>query len=266
MLRLRAAAVEFAQEAIVPVRLALVSALFLGLFAGCTSLKRSDTARTGREQLLVSNAIDQSLSKVNFEPFRNRAVLLEEKYLDCVDKGYVTASVRHRLARAGARIATKIEDADILLEMRSGGVGTDVADSFLGTPAISVGVASIPEVKFMSRTNQTAVAKIGLAAYDAKTMQLLGDGGMSLAMSDDNNWNVFGVGPFQNGSVRTEIERGVPMQPGQTYAEVPMQVAFRQPNPAGRASLAAKKPPSPPEAPGKLQPAQAVGDATLVDE
>jgi len=251
----------------VPVRLSLVNSLLVAAFlSGCTSLKRSDTARTGREQLLVSNAIDQSLSKVNFQAFSGRAVFLEEKYLDCVDKGYVTASVRHRLARSGARIAMKLEDADILLEMRSGGVGTDVADSFLGTPAISVGVASIPEVKFMSRTNQSAVAKIGLAAYDAKTMQLLGDGGMSLAMSDDNNWNVFGVGPFQNGSVRREIERGVPMQPGQTYAEMPMQVAFRESKSAGagRASLAEKQKPA--EAPSRLQPAQAVGEGSPIDE
>lgn len=249
-----------------PVRLAFVVSLFVAAFlSGCTSLKRTDTARTGREQLLVSNAIDQSLSKVSFESFGGRAVFLEDKYLDCVDKGYVTASVRHRLARSGARIATKLDDADILLEMRSGGVGTDFADSFLGTPAIAVGVASIPEVKFMSRTNQSAVAKIGLAAYDAKTMQLLGDGGMSLAMSDDNNWNVFGVGPFQNGSVRREIERGVPMQPGQTYSEMPMQVAFRESKSTGRASLAAKKPKTA-EAPGRLQPAQAVGDGSPIEE
>lgn len=212
--------------------------LCLALAAGCSSLKRSDTARTGREQLLLSNAIDQSLSKVDFEPFRGKSVLIEEKYLDCTDKGYVTASIRHRVARAGAHLVAKPEDADVILEMRSGGVGTDVAESFLGTPAIGMpGMMSIPEVKLVSRSNQTAIAKIALAAYDARSMELLGEGGISLSQSTDNNWHFLGVGPFQEGTVRREVEKGVPARSGQTYHELPLQVAFDQPSRPQRVQL-----------------------------
>lgn len=214
---------------------------------GCSSLKRSDTARTGREQMLVSNAVDQSLNKVNFEAFRGQRVLVEDKYLDCVDKGYLTASVRHRIARAGGTIAPKIDDADILLELRSGGLGTDTADSFLGTPAIAMpGMVSIPEIKLISRTHQSATAKIGLAAYDAKTMQLLGDGGMSLAMSTDNNWHVLGVGPYQDGTIHREIKRGIPSTGGQPYTELPTYVAFAErPVPTSGARLAGHAEPEP---------------------
>ncbi|MGQ0633370.1 MAG: DUF6655 family protein [Planctomycetaceae bacterium] len=206
---------------------------------GCSSLKRSDTARTGREQLLISNAIDQSLNKIDFQAFRGRAVLIEDKYLDCSDKGYLTASVRHRVARVGGTIATKPEQADIVLELRSGGVGTDHSDSFLGTPAIAMpGMVSIPEIKLISRSNQSAVAKIGLAAYDARTMQLLGEGGISLSQSADNNWFVFGVGPYQDGHVRREVERGATHQAGQQWSELPTQVAFAAPRQPGRVQVA----------------------------
>lgn len=208
--------------------------------AGCSSLKRSDTARTGREQMLISNAVDQSLNKVDFEAFRGRKVLVEDKYLDCVDKGYLTASVRHRIARAGGVIAPKVDDADVVLEIRSGGLGTDTADSFLGTPAIAMpGMISIPEIKLISKTHQSATAKIGLAAYDARSMRLLGDGGTSLSMSTDNNWHVLGVGPYQDGTVRREIQRGIPSTAGQPYSELPTSVAFAEPPPnADRPRLA----------------------------
>ena len=81
---------------------------------GCSSMKRSDTARTGREQLLISNAVDQSLSKCDFTAFHGAKVYVEEKYLEGVDKGYVIGSIRHRLMLNGAQIAAKPEEADVV--------------------------------------------------------------------------------------------------------------------------------------------------------
>ena len=95
--------------------------LTLALLGGCTTARQTDTARTAREQLLISNAVDQALAKVDFASFQGQRVLVEEKYLDCVDKGYVVGSVRHRLMLNGATIAPKPEEADVVMELRSGG-------------------------------------------------------------------------------------------------------------------------------------------------
>lgn len=73
--------------------------IFLTVLAGCTSTKQSNTARTATEQLLISNAVDQSLNKVDFSSLSGSAVFVEEKHLDCVDKGYILGSIRHRLLR-----------------------------------------------------------------------------------------------------------------------------------------------------------------------
>lgn len=209
----------------------IVTILLLALsLTGCANMKKSDTARTGKEQLLISNAVDQSLSKVNFEPFAGRNVYVEEKYLDCVDKGYVASSIRHRVARAGGTLVTKVDDADIYLEPRSGGVGTDNADSYLGIPEIVLpGMLTLPEVKLISRSNQTAVAKIGMAAYDARSMNLLGEGGNSLSKSTDNNWFVFGAGPYQEGTVKREVARSTSWTPQHGQRELPAYVAFEAP-------------------------------------
>lgn len=208
----------------------IVSMILVG--AGCTTTKSSNTARTGVEQLLISNAIDQALNKVDFAPFRGQPVYLEEKYVDCVDKNYLIGSVRHRLLRAGAYLVDKPEEAHVVVELRSGGVGTDTSESFVGIPEIALpGVVTLPEVRLVNRSTQQGTAKIALVAYDPRTQQVLGEGGVSLARADDNNWYVLGIGPFQNGSVRREVSNAIGRAPGQPSSPLPSYVAFQSPSP-----------------------------------
>ncbi len=197
---------------------------------GCTTSRTTNTARTAREQLLLSNAVDQSLAKIDFAAFQGTRVFIDDKYLECVDKGYIVGSVRHRAMVNGARVVGKAEDADVVLEMRAGAVGTDTADSFVGTPEIVLpGMLTLPEVRLISRNNQSATAKIGLVAYDAKTQQLLGEGGVSSSLSRNNNWYVLGVGPYQNGELKSEIEKTTERRPGQPNQTLSTYVAFEAP-------------------------------------
>lgn len=208
-----------------------VACAALCITVGCSSTKTSNTARTSQEQLLISNAVDQSLDKVDFAAFQGTAVFLDEKYLDCVDKPYVVGSIRHRIVHSGARLVTKPEEADVIVEARSGGVGTSTTEKFWGIPEISLPIPlpiSTPEIKFVSKSSQSGTAKLGLVAYDAKTRQLLGDGGVSLARSDDNNWYVLGMGPYQDGTVRSEINEGIRVG-GKTPTPLPNWIAFDTP-------------------------------------
>src|SRR5262245_22338428 len=91
------------------------------LFPGCATTRTSDTARTAVEQLLISNAVDQSLAKVDFGPLNGHKVFIQEKYLDGVDKNYVAGTIRHRVLAAGGKLAEKPEDAELVMEIRSGG-------------------------------------------------------------------------------------------------------------------------------------------------
>ncbi len=198
--------------------------------AGCTTTKSTNTARTAKEQMLVSGAVDQALDKVNFSPFQGYAVLLDEKYVDCVDKAYLIGSVRHRVLAAGGHLVDKPEEADIIVELRSGAVGTDNAESFIGIPEIALpGMITLPEVRFLTRSNQTGMAKIGLVAYDAHSHGVLGIGGTSLAHSDDNNWYVVGVGPFQEGSLKREVSRSTTGNAAIYQGTLPSTVSFATP-------------------------------------
>ncbi|MCA9047171.1 MAG: hypothetical protein KDA89_00485 [Planctomycetaceae bacterium] len=205
----------------------LVSAMSLPTFLGCASTVTSNTPRTAKEQLLLSNSVDQALDKVDFTPLHSHRVFIDEKYLESVDKPYIVGSVRHRALRAGAVLADKVEDADIVMEVRSGGVGTDTSESYLGTPEIALpGMLTVPEIRLVERKTQFGYSKIGLVTYDAKSKQSLGDGGVSMAQSDDSNWFMFGVGPFQNGSLRKDVSRARINPPGMRRRELPSTVAL----------------------------------------
>lgn len=210
------------------IRLSLL--LLTALFAvGCTTAATTNTARTATEQLLISKSVDGALDKVNFTPFAGADVYIEEKYVDGVDSKYLIGSVRHRVLHAGGRLVGKPEEADVVVELRSGGIGTTNAKSFLGTPEIALpGMLTIPEVRIVERSRQSGTAKIGLVAYSAKTHEILGEGGVTLDRADDNNWFFAGIGPWQTGSVKEEIEFNT-LKPAPATQPIPTQVAFQGP-------------------------------------
>jgi hypothetical protein len=186
--------------------------------------------------MLVSNAIDQSLDKVDFAPLSGQKVYLDDKYLDCVDKGYVMGSLRHRLLRAGAHLVATSEESEVVLEARSGGVGTDTTDTFLGVPEITLpGMMTLPEIRFTQKKSQFAYAKIGMVLYDTKSRTVLGDGGVSLAQASDSNIFVLGAGPWTGGTLKSDIAASQRIPHGMGMTRLPNRVAFAPP--AGHSTL-----------------------------
>ena len=197
------------------------------LLAGCSSSKSSNTARTATEQLLISNAVDQALDKVEFSRFSGLNVFFDEKHFDGVDKSYVVGSIRHRILYSGGRLVPKAEEADVIIEARSGGLGTDTTETFYGLPEVVVpGMVTIPELKVAQRMVQRGSAKIGFVAYDAKSKQIIGQGGLTMAVSNNNDWSVLGVGPFKNGTLKQEIKAGTSGDSYNPQFGLPRTVAF----------------------------------------
>jgi hypothetical protein len=62
----------------------------------------TNTQRTATEQLLVSNAIDQSVSQVDFRGLAGKPVFFDPQYLAAgPDHGYVVSSLRQQLLACG---------------------------------------------------------------------------------------------------------------------------------------------------------------------
>ncbi len=189
-------------------RLTHLSVILIACCAGCGSTRVTDTSRTGLEQILISNAIDRSLDEFDLAMVNGYRVFVDEKNLECTDKKYVIGSLRRRLLADGGQLVDKPEDAAIVVEVHSGGVGTDRSEGFLGIPAANLPgpiPIGLPEVKLLSQQTHYGSAKIGLVAYDAKSRRSLGEGGVSLARSNNSSWSILGIGPFNSGSIPKEL-------------------------------------------------------------
>lgn len=189
---------------------------------GCATVKESDTSRTGVEQLLISQAADQALDKVDLQPVSGARVFVDTQYLDCVDKNYVIVSLHQRLMAVNCTLTDKRDDADAVLEIASGAVGTDRHEFFVGTPQIPLpppSPISVPKMSVFNRVKAMGTAKFRVVAFDAKTRRPLINSDVALARSDYKHWSVVGTSSIASGSVPTELAQAT----GESESVIPVR-------------------------------------------
>ncbi len=210
---------------------------FLGIvLCGCGTTKWSDTSRTATEQLLLSYAIDHTVEQLNFQVLSGKKVFVSTTAIAAVtDNQYIGTAVRQHIASFGGLICDKQEDAEYIVELRAGAVGTDRNDVMVGIPAITVPVVTtsgtlpqIPEIPFVKKTDQRAVAKIAIFVYNKETGHPLWCSGNRQSESRAKAWWVFGAGPFNRGNIYdgtqfagNRLSEMVPFPSGDTELELP---------------------------------------------
>jgi hypothetical protein len=173
--------------------------LLVCLASGCGTTRVTDTTRTATEQLLISNSIDNSVSRLDFSLLAGKRVYLDPQYLDTItDKGYLISSLRQQLLACGCRLQEDRNKATYVVEARAGSVGTDRSDMLLGIPQMSIpsvvpGIpgAMIPEVAF---------------AYNRISGDPIWQSGTMQAVSFERDRWLCGAGPFRRGSLHTGTE------------------------------------------------------------
>jgi hypothetical protein len=181
--------------------------------AGCGTTRVSDTQRTATEQLLVSDAVDQAVSQVDFRGLAGKTVYFDPQYLDNpVDRGYVISSLRQQLLASGATLMEDRGKATYVVEARSGGVGTDRHALLIGMPQMNVPTLlpgqpyQIPEIPLAKKTDQIGVAKVAVFAYNRLTGRPVWQSGVVRSASTSKDTWVLGLGPFQRGTIRDGTE------------------------------------------------------------
>jgi hypothetical protein len=187
--------------------------VFALALAGCGTTRMTDTKRAGSEMLLVSQAVDHAVARIDFSALEGKTVYFEDKYIDGgADEGYLASSLRQSLLTHGALLKDKKADAAYVVEARSGGLGTDRHSLLIGSPQITlpsitaIPITSIPEIALMKKTDQRGVAKLAVYAYHRESGRALWASGVIEAGSDLKDTWVFGAGPFSRGSIRGETE------------------------------------------------------------
>lgn len=184
------------------------------LAAGCGTTRMTDTPRSATEMLLVSQAADKAVAQIDFSPLLGKTVYLDatsisEKELD---KGYLVSLVRQQLLASGALIQDEKPRAEYVVDLRTGGLGTDRRSTLVGTPAVQLpsivpGMpTSVPEIALLKKNDQRGIAKVGVFAYNRITGRALWQSGTVEAESRVNDTWIFGAGPFSRGTIRKQTE------------------------------------------------------------
>ncbi len=222
------------------------TALVLG--NGCGTTKVTGTARTGTEQLLLTDAWDRAVREIDFKPLAGVPVYLDPANVAAVDQGWVVSSIRQCMAEQGVLLRPKADEAQWIVEARVGAYGTDESNFLIGVPQVNVpqtvpGVPSgtIPEMPLVKRSNQKAVAKLALFAYERKTGRYVWSSGTMQARSNAKDVYVGGMGPFQTGTLRD----------GPEFMDLPIPIVGSKEPPEDEAPANAAAPPTvpTPEAP-----------------
>lgn len=187
--------------------------LLAASLAGCGSVKQTGTVRTGTEQLLLTNAWDKALQKVDFRPLAGVPVYLDSTNVTSVDQGWVVSSLRQAMLSQGVLLRQKAEQAQFVVEARVGAYGTDSYNWMIGVPQVNmpptftgIPTGTVPEMPFIKKSDQQAVAKLALFAYDRAGGQIVWASGTMLETANAKDTYIGGLGPIQSGSIRGGTE------------------------------------------------------------
>ncbi len=189
---------------------------FIVSFCGCANIRITDPARTATEQFLLSEAAVQAVEPMSFEALQSRKVYIDPNYFAPAEKEFVLAEFRTKLLLAGVQVVPKREDAEIIVELRSGGVGIDRYESLFGIPAITApsGVSTAatgapmatlvtPELAITKKITQIGFASVAYVAYWADTGEVVASFGPSVGRTYREDWWLLGFGPRTIGNIPT---------------------------------------------------------------
>ncbi len=178
---------------------------------GCGTTRWTDSTRTATEQLLITDAIDDAVGRLNLDVLAGRDVYFDPQYLEgTVDKNYLVSSLRQHLLASGCILRESREEATFVVEARSGAVGTDRHDVMIGVPSVNVPTflptplalpASIPEIPLAKNTKQRGVVKLGVFAYNRKTGRRVWQSGIEPVASFAKDSWLLGAGPFRKSTI-----------------------------------------------------------------
>ena len=207
----------------------IASLLHVLCFAVLVSIVGCGTTKsyTATEQLLMSDAVDSTISKIDFRPLTGHKIFLDTTYAaaagkiipgvpmpsNLVTSDYVISGLRQQMLAAGCLLVEKREDAEIICEARCGALGTDGHSVIYGIPASNgFGAASsiiagapaipaIPEISFAKRELKSAASKIAVFAYTRESHEPVWQSGIAQAGANARDTWFMGVGPWQYGTI-----------------------------------------------------------------
>ncbi len=194
-----------------PIMLALVIALLL---AGCGTTR----SFSATDQLLMSDAVDATVSKIDFSPLSGKKVFLDTTYMkmlkapnNLLDSDYVISSIRQGMIAEDVMLVDTKDEAELIAEARLGTMGLDGHNVTYGVPASNAlagagmlagaSVPTIPELSIGRREAKLGAAKVAVFAYVKKSHEPYWQSGIARSTSTSRDTWFLGIGPWQAGTI-----------------------------------------------------------------
>lgn len=181
---------------------------------GCsTSVRVTDPPRTATEQFLLSTAAKRAVDQISIEAMRGRAVYIDTLYFAASEQPFVLGELRARLLMGGVQLVPDRDKAQIVMEVRSGGVGIDRSDFLLGIPSLLLQAGTndsdsgtqlpiaTPELAVVKNTNQRGIASLAFVAYWRESGEVVAASGPYIGWTLRDDWWFLGLGKRTIGDI-----------------------------------------------------------------
>jgi hypothetical protein len=196
-------------------RLAIVilPLVLLVAFCGCATIRVTDPTETADQKYLESEATRLAVDHIAADQLRDRKVFVDTTYLTTLHETsqlntyrevpqeflFLIGELRAKLLLSGARLVEKRDDAEIIVEARSGGISVNREDYLFGLSSITIpteGVASVPittpQLAILQSTKQYGFSSIAIVAYWRDTGEIVSSSGPFVGRTSRKDYFVFG--------------------------------------------------------------------------
>jgi hypothetical protein len=193
----------------------------LPLLSGCSTVRVTDPPSTADEQYLQTHALMESISKLSFAALRDYSCYVDSTYLfdgnfPTSEESFLLGELRNRMLIEGVSLANSYDEAEIIVEVRSAGIGINRGELLIGLPGVSVPVGSvdvgsveapviIPELSIVKRRRQDGHASVAITAFWKDTGDLVATSGPTYGYTERVDYWFFGLGPQTSGDVPTVV-------------------------------------------------------------
>lgn len=186
-------------------------------FLGCTAARVTDPQRTATEQFLLSQAAVEAVARLSFDPLQGRRVWVDERYFAAADAPFVLGQLRAKMLIDGLRLVEDREEAQVVVEVRSGGVGIDRTGLLIGIPPV-LGY----ELSVLRNLEQHGIAEVAYVAYWRETGEVVAASGPYVGRSTRDDWWYVGLGPWSRGDIAPVQDETATAEPGELVEESPL--------------------------------------------
>ena len=182
--------------------------------AGCATERVTNPEKTATEQFLLSKAVLEAVDPLTFDVLHGRRVYIDDRFFGAPEKMLALGEIRAKLLLSGVQVAPDAKEAEIILEVRSAGIGIDRYDSIVGIPSIGAPSAATsaatsvptmgivtPELAIIKEIKQISYASIAYVAYWSNTGEVVASAGPSLGSAWRDDWWVLNFGPRTLGTI-----------------------------------------------------------------